>query len=43
MNKEVKDNQEKKARILAIEAAGDSMLQCMTLMSVTFTVQKQSI
>ncbi|XP_049722398.1 general transcription factor IIH subunit 3 isoform X3 [Elephas maximus indicus] len=43
MNKEVKDNQEMKSRILVIKAAEDSALQYMNFMNVIFAAQKQSI
>nr|XP_051684842.1 general transcription factor IIH subunit 3 isoform X1 [Oryctolagus cuniculus] len=41
MNKEVKDNQEMKSRILVIKAAEDSALQYMNFMNVIFAAQKQ--
>ncbi|XP_070255388.1 general transcription factor IIH subunit 3 isoform X1 [Myotis yumanensis] len=43
MNKEVKDNQEMKSRILVIKAAEDSALQYMNFMNVIFAAQKQNI
>ncbi|KAM4827328.1 general transcription factor IIH subunit 3 isoform 5-T5 [Thomomys bottae] len=43
MNKEVKDNQEMKSRILVIKAAEDSALQYMNFMNVVFAAQKQNI
>ncbi|XP_053783825.1 general transcription factor IIH subunit 3 [Desmodus rotundus] len=43
MNKEVKDNQEMKSRILVVKAAEDSALQYMNFMNVIFAAQKQSI
>uniref|UniRef100_A0A673VCY4 General transcription factor IIH subunit 3 n=1 Tax=Suricata suricatta TaxID=37032 RepID=A0A673VCY4_SURSU len=42
MNKEVKDNQEMKSRILVIKAAEDSALQYMNFMNVIFAAQKQA-
>ncbi|XP_018894009.1 general transcription factor IIH subunit 3 isoform X3 [Gorilla gorilla gorilla] len=43
MNKEIKDNQEMKSRILVIKAAEDSALQYMNFMNVIFAAQKQNI
>ncbi|KAJ8779261.1 hypothetical protein J1605_012723 [Eschrichtius robustus] len=43
MNKDVKDNQEMKSRILVIKAAEDSTLQYMNFMNVIFAAQKQNI
>ncbi|KAF6081343.1 general transcription factor IIH subunit 3 [Phyllostomus discolor] len=43
MNKEVKDNQEMKSRILVVKAAEDSALQYMNFMNVIFAAQKQNI
>nr|XP_008516742.1 PREDICTED: general transcription factor IIH subunit 3 [Equus przewalskii] len=43
MNKEVKDNQEMKSRILVIKAAEDTALQYMNFMNVIFAAQKQNI
>uniref|UniRef100_A0A8C9GI58 General transcription factor IIH subunit 3 n=2 Tax=Catarrhini TaxID=9526 RepID=A0A8C9GI58_9PRIM len=42
MNKEIKDNQEMKSRILVIKAAEDSALQYMNFMNVIFAAQKQA-
>ncbi|XP_038619785.1 general transcription factor IIH subunit 3 isoform X2 [Tachyglossus aculeatus] len=43
MNKEVKDSQEMRSRILVIKASEDSALQYMNFMNVIFAAQKQNI